>query len=690
MTISDILKENEKRNEIPEYDPYTGVGAPLERKWLKISDFYIPEQYVPVGMFENPIIDGLNKIGSIEQYILALGEEYNAENREIMVNSIIKIRIRYDFFYWAASFVKIKNKEGGKNIPFILNRPQRRLVSKYEEMRLAGKPIRLILLKARQWGGSTATQIYMAWIQLVHKEGWYSAIIAQDNSSSQRIKAMYSKLLDNYPPELLSLEGDKKLEFGSYGGSKNDSIIKQNGEVVRDTVVSIGSVKSPNSVRSGDISMAHFSEIGVWNETAEWNASSIIRSVSGSILNRPLTMIVYESTANGTGNFFYDEWQRAKEPEGSSTKSNMFPLFVPWFEIELYREPFKTEEEKEKFAGWLLSNKDDDTPNETSEPGKYYWWLWEIGASLENIHWYINQRKEFSSHADMAAEFPSDDIEAFKHSGHRVFDIYKLEELRKNCIPPIFTGEIAANGLTGEEALENVHFVESEKGNLFIWEFPDEENDVRDRYIVVVDPQKGISESADFSDILVLDRYWKTYGGKEAVVAEWHGHIDKDLLAWKSAQIAQIYDNALLVIERNTFDNEKGKSMDESEFIIDVIAGYYRNMYIYVPKGKVIEKESPTYGFITNRGTKPAIINNMIAVIRENGYIERSADAIKEMNVYEEKENGNWGAMEKYNDDRVMTRAIGLWISGQMDLPSKKKRISVINKTIKQQTYKPL
>ena len=67
-------------------------------------------------------------------------------------------------------------------------------------MRLAGKPIRLILLKARQWGGSTAIQLYMAWIQLVHKKGWYSAIIAQDNSSAIRIKEMYSKLLKEYPP----------------------------------------------------------------------------------------------------------------------------------------------------------------------------------------------------------------------------------------------------------------------------------------------------------------------------------------------------------------------------------------------------------------------------------------------------------------------------------------------------------
>ncbi|MBR5241403.1 MAG: hypothetical protein IKW05_05650, partial [Muribaculaceae bacterium] len=62
-------------------------------------------------------------------------------------------------------FVRIKNKMGDGDIPFKLNRPQRRLLAEMEEMRIKGKPIRIILLKARQWGGSTLVQIYMAWIQ---------------------------------------------------------------------------------------------------------------------------------------------------------------------------------------------------------------------------------------------------------------------------------------------------------------------------------------------------------------------------------------------------------------------------------------------------------------------------------------------------------------------------------------------
>lgn len=687
MDVNDLLKENDIRvsNIVNEkFDPFTGEGAPLKRRLLEISDYYLPRQYVPIDMFDEPFIEDIYNAGSIGGYLKSIGEKYTTDSRKIISDSIIKIRIKYDFFYWAASLAKIKNKLGGKNIPFILNRPQRRLIERYERQRMAGKPIRLILLKARQWGGSTATQLYMAWIQLVHMSGWYSAIIAQDNSSARRIKEMYSKLLKEYPPELLGNTKDNSpLEFGSYGGSNNDYIIKQNGKVIRDTVVSIGSVVSPESIRSGDIAMMHASEVGVWKETSEWNAEKIISSVSGAILDVPLSMIVYESTANGTGNFFHNEWLRANKKPGDPDKSQMEPFFVAWYEIEQYEKEFESLEKKRRFAKWIFDNRDNSVPNTAPDSGKYYWWLWTKGATLENINWYIEKRRSFNSHADMAAEYPSDDIEAFKHSGLKVFDNYKLEELRSGCFDPEFVGDITADAQSGRDALYNIRIVENERGNLKIWEFPDELK-VNNRYIVIVDPQKGKSLGADYSCITVLDRYWLMHGSGEVVVAEWHGHIDKDLLAWKSAQIAKYYDNALLVIERNTFDNTKGKAMDEGEFIIDQIADAYDNMYIYKPMGKVIEKDSPSYGWFTNGTTKPAIVNRMIAVIRENGFVERSNDAIDEFLFYEQKDDGNWGAIEKKHDERVITRMIGVFISReQMEFPSEYKPIKINIKTVK-------
>ena len=75
-------------------------------------------------------------------------------------------RFQTDFEYWCEKCVRIQDKLTGERIPFVLNRPQKKLLAVMEQQRREGKPIRIILLKSRQWGGSTLVQIYIAWFQL--------------------------------------------------------------------------------------------------------------------------------------------------------------------------------------------------------------------------------------------------------------------------------------------------------------------------------------------------------------------------------------------------------------------------------------------------------------------------------------------------------------------------------------------
>ena len=76
-----------------------------------------------------------------------------------------RLRTRHDFEYWCVKCCKIRDKSTGKIKPFKLNAPQRYVATLFEQDRAAGRPIRFIMLKARQWGGSTLVQMYMAWIQ---------------------------------------------------------------------------------------------------------------------------------------------------------------------------------------------------------------------------------------------------------------------------------------------------------------------------------------------------------------------------------------------------------------------------------------------------------------------------------------------------------------------------------------------
>lgn len=227
------------------------------------------------------------------------------------------------FEEWAWRYVYIKPKGGGDDIPFRLNAPQRKLVKALEAMRLPDKPIRLILLKARQWGGSTCVQMYMAWLQMVHKTGLNSLIIAHFNGAAVEIKDMFDRMLGHYPPKLLGEKEPGKMTERVGGSPSVFRVIPRNCKV------KVGSAESPDSCRGGDYSLVHLSEVGLWKSTRMRAPEQIVRSACSGVLLQPLTMIVYESTANGTGTFFHQEYEAARRGE-----SQFQPLFVAWYEIE--------------------------------------------------------------------------------------------------------------------------------------------------------------------------------------------------------------------------------------------------------------------------------------------------------------------------------------------------------------------
>ena len=674
-TIQAIIKENERRNAVvyAKFDPISGEGSVGERKKVAIDDFPIHTQWLPVEMLRVPLVRQLVECGSVRAFLTDnLNVKYTEEDRMKVVEQFVRIRCRYDFAFWAAVFVYIKRKGGGEDILFRLSRPQRRFVERLERLRKAGKPIRIVLLKARQWGGSTVSQLYMAWLQLVHKVGLNSLIIAHQGAGSDEIKDMFDRMIKAYPVEMLHKLGEAydANEPKLVGVGKSGSIYRV---PQRNCKIKIGTAERPDSCRGGDYNLVHLSEVGLWKATEGKKPEDIVRSACSGVLYRPYTMIVYESTANGTGNFFQREYDMA-----SKGKSQFEAMFVSWFDIEIYSTPV---DDILSFAASLYDNRNNDNvASSREESGKYLWWLWEKGATIEAIHWYILERAKYNEHASMASEYPSDDVEAFVHSGTMVFDKYKVEAFKKYCKEPRFVGDVYADADEGKNALKNLRFVEDRQGVLWIWEKPeiDEDEKVTNRYLTVVDVG-GRSSKADWSVIVVFDRLFMAEGGRPAVVAQWYGHCDIDLLAWKAAQIAAFYDNSLLVIESNTLethDKERDVDGDQSQFILNQIKGVYPNLYARKQSEEDILQGLPTkYGFHTNVATKPMVISTLVKVIRENLYVERDARCLDEYLTYEKKPNGAYGAIIGKHDDLLMTRAIGLHICFyEMELPKFVKR----------------
>lgn len=686
--IAALLAENDRRNEImfAKFDPVTGEGSIGERVRVSIADFAIPVQWLPVEMMDIPLVKKLVKAGSIDKFLSSVMHvEPNDDDFIKVSRTLIRLRYKHDFPFWTATLVYIHNKDAGKDVLFRLWYPQRILVSRFEAKRKAGEPIRLILLKARQWGGSTTTQLYMAWLQFFHKKGLNSLIIAHQGTASDEIKDMFDLMIKKHPVEFLHKLGEAYSEnepkLVGVGKSGSTHRVPQ-----RECKIKVGTAERPNGCRGGAYSLVHLSEVGLWQKTEGKSPEDIVRSACSGILAKPYTMIVMESTANGTGNFFHREYSAAADPK---VKSQYEALFIAWFQIEHYSLPFNSAEELRAFAKQLWENRNNAyTPSNREESGRYLWSLWERGASLEAIHWYIYERAGKNDFAVMAAEFPSDDVEAFVHSGTMVFDKYLVKRFEPFCREPKFVGEVYADADEGEEALSNLRFREDRQGLLSIWAMPDKFDDyeVTDRYLTVVDVG-GRSNKADWSVIVVFDRLSMIDGSEPpSVVAQWYGHCDIDRLAWRAAQIAAFYNDSLLVIESNTLEtHDKERQVeggDQSQYILNQISDIYPNLYARKQSEDEIREGAPRkYGFHTNVATKPMIISTLVKVIRERLYIERDKRCLDEYDTYERKPNGAYGAIVGKHDDLLMTRAIGLHICyREMEMPE---FVPITNRTLR-------
>ncbi len=675
--IDGIIEENRRRHSVlfAPFNPVTGEGSVGERTAFTVSDFPIPTQYLPVEMMDEPFVKALAKAGSVEELIRSVLDMPVTDGVfEKVVEEFTRLRSRYDFPFWAATFVYIKNKGGGNDVLFRLTYPQRKFVERLEGLRKADEPIRLVMLKARQWGGSTTSQLYMAWLQLIHKVGLNSLIIAHQVAGSDEIKDMFDRMIKAYPVGMLHKLGEAYAlnEPKLVGVGKSGSIFRV---PQRNCKIKIGTAERPDSCRGGDYNLVHLSEVGIWKATEGKRPEDIVRSACKGVLYRPYTMIVYESTANGVGNFFHREYVDARD----NPKSQFRSMFVPWYDIEQNTLDI---DDVGAFATALYENRgNSDEPSNREESGRYLWWLWEKGATLEGINWYMMERAGVKSHGEMAAECPSDDVEAFVNSGASVFDKYRVEPLRKACRSPRRVGDIYADADEGENALRGLRFGEDRQGLLWVWampDLPDPSELVLDRYLTVVDVG-GRSNKADWSVVVVFDRLGMMDGDKPCVVAQWYGHIDIDLLAWKAAQIAAYYDNSLLVIESNTLethDSDRNVDGDQSHYVLNQIKDIYPNLYARHQSEEDIRQGIPRkYGFHTNVATKPMIISNLIKVVREGMYIERDQRCLDEMLVYERKQNGAFGAVQGEHDDLLMTRAIGLHVCfNEMDTPHIVKR----------------
>jgi hypothetical protein len=689
MTTEQIIQENARRNadKKKDYDPVSGLNCCGDRFVLQVADKNPRTFYMPVEMENHPAILMLKKHGSIEK---ALREKLKHKPSQIEIDffwlKVCEERYKWDFEFYAVTCETIPDKETAELGPFILNPAQRMLLIIIMGDINAGIQILLQILKAKQMGFSTLIQMIMKWIQTIHRKNWNSVVCAHTRDAAINVRSMYEKSISNMP----AING-VKFSIRGFGGTQNIKELPERG-----CRITVGFATEPDSVRSQDVKMIHFSEEAFYPSTENNNPESLEGTIISSSTSGPYTMIARESTANGVGDFFYEQYQKAKKEETAYRA-----IFAPWFMLKMYEITFD--------GSYYMHNgrkKKGTVAEFISTMTDYEWNIYNNNSkikicTLENLNWRRMKAATMPSESKMKQEYPSDDIEAFQDSGSPVFKADDIEKLRPDCCPPVAVGTMSSKCAPEiavveqkrrKEILQEVNFVEDTEATNFVlngdqklrfhkgvnklhvWEYPDTVQKISNRYVVVFDPQRGTSEGADYGVIKVFDRYWMMYGEKPYVVALFYGHIDKDITIWIAAQIAKYYNNALLVVESNTYDSTADG--DETEFIFDTIAEYYNNMYSRTPADKIREGAPIKYGFNTNKSTKPMVINNYIAILREQGYVERDEETLNEARTFETKKDGKTGAKQGKHDDRIMATMIGLYICYELPIPAKIKVVS--------------
>ena len=163
---------------------------------------------------------------------------------------------------------------------------------------------------------------------VTHRFGCRAFILTHDRDATNNLFEMAQRYHEYCPPVLrpdVEASNAKELIFGSL-----------------DSGYKLGTAGNKAVGRSSTIQFLHGSETAYWPNAAE-HAKGILQAVP----NSPGTEILIESTANGLGNYFHEQWQMAESGE-----SDFIPIFVPWYwQPEYQREPSEefslTDEEHE-------------------------------------------------------------------------------------------------------------------------------------------------------------------------------------------------------------------------------------------------------------------------------------------------------------------------------------------------------
>ena len=491
--------------------------------------------------------------------------------------------------------LKIKTKSGTV-VPFRLNDAQRKLYAVAKRQQDAGKPVRLIILKARQLGFSTLTEglIFHA---CATRKNVNALIVAHREDATANLFRMSKLFYDELPAPvkpMLRASNAQELVF------ENPSKLRSEREArpgLRSRI-RCATAGGRGIGRSDTLQCVHLSEYAFWPDGADGKASTLA-GILQAVPSLPGTMVVIESTANGFEDF-KERWDAAVAGE-----NDFEPVFFAWFENPDYSMPVVpgtewTPEEREMRDAYRLTDE------------QLQWRRWCIanncGGSLDMFR----------------QEYPASPGEAFLHSGTGVFDNEQIV-LRLERLPsPAGRGEFT----DGE-------WTESETGAITLYELPEEGVP----YVLGGDTA---GEGSDYFTAIVIDNV----SGR--IVAKLRQKYSEPEYVRQIFALGRFYNDALVAIETN-FSTYPVMKLQEME---------YPNQYSREREDTYTRQMKKSYGFRTDRQSRPRAIANLVEVFSSHPEWFTDRELLEEMLTFCYNEDHRPEALAGKHDDLVMGAAI--------------------------------
>lgn len=328
-----------------------------------------------------------------------------------------------------------------------------------------------IVLKARQLGMSTwaAARFFL---RTITQPGTLTLEVMHSQEAAEDLFRIVRRFMNQLPDDLL--KGPLKTSRAT---------VRQVIFPALEAQLRVVTAGDRNAGRGLTVQNLHCSELARWPGDAAETLAGLRAALA------PGAEQILESTPDGVGGCFYDEWQKANE-------TGLVRHFFPW---------------------WMEQHYVAEPAEASTLSGEEKALCERHGLSLEQIGYRRQIRAEFRGLARQ--EYAEDEEACFRSSGDPVFEIDAIEKRLREA--PASTEQ-------------------RRNGELEIW-WPAAG---RKQYLVAVDPAGGGSEG-DYSalQVLEMETCWQC--------AEFAGHVGGLELAQLAVDLAREYNQAWLVIERN-------------------------------------------------------------------------------------------------------------------------------------------